>query len=435
MRRLMLVMLWAVLFVCAEASAFDKPPFPRLGANWIANQNYQDPAIQQALARGSIALLAFWPGWEYGRGTTVQQVITNIKNINPNTLVFNYVLNNEIPADRTAYAAYSPIYAKLDAMHWFLYTSGNCCTQVNSTWPGSVIVNNTLFSPPDSNGDRWVDWYAKWAVTNYATPNPSLDGFNTDNVFWKPRVEGDWNRDGTMDSSSNSTTQTWLRQGEAHYFGTLRKLMPNKYQIGNIADWGDPNSSITEYQGMLNGGVIEALIGQSYSVESWSGWQGMMNWYRKTMAALAEPKLAMFHQVGSATDYQSVRYGLASAMMDDGYYVFNTISGGGGDAPYFDEYSAKLGNSLSGPSTTAWQKGVYRRDFANGIALVNPKGNGTQTVTLETSYKHLSGKQAPSVNNGQTVTTVTLQDRDGIILMRLVPKPVPKTPTSIQLTR
>jgi uncharacterized membrane protein len=61
--------------------------------------------------------------------------------------------------------------------------------------------------------------------------------------------------------------------------------------------------------------------------------------------------------------------------------------------------------------------------------LVNPKGNGTQTVTLETSYKHLSGTQAPSVNNGQTVTTVTLNDRDGVILQRITSQPVPDAPS------
>jgi hypothetical protein len=59
---------------------------------------------------------------------------------------------------------------------------------------------------------------------------------------------------------------------------------------------------------------------------------------------------------------------------------------------------------------------------------VNPKGNGSRTVTLETSYKHLSGTQDPAVNNGQTVTTVTLNDRDGVILLRTSQQPVPDAP-------
>jgi len=166
---------------------------------------------------------------------------------------------------------------------------------------------------------------------------------------------------------------------------------------------------------------MEGMIGHDWSPETYGGWQVMMARYRRTMAALGEPKLALFHQVGSVTDYQSVRYGLTSALMDDGYYVFNSTAQNGGDAPWFDEYQVQLGNAVGGPSTAAWQSGVYRRDFDNGIALVNPKGNGTQTVTLEASFTHFTGQQAPAVNNGATVTSVTLQDRDGIILMRSAP--------------
>ena len=85
--------------------------------------------------------------------------------------------------------------------------------------------------------------------------------------------------------------------------------------------------------------------------------------------------------------------------------------------------------TYSNGGLTVWQNGVWRRDFANGIALVNPKGNGPQTVTLETTYKHFSGTQDPSVNNGQSVTSVTLNDRDGVILLRTTQQPVPDPPT------
>jgi hypothetical protein len=121
---------------------------------------------------------------------------------------------------------------------------------------------------------------------------------------------------------------------------------------------------------------------------------------------------------GSPTDYQTVRYTLASCSMDDGYFAFSDQSHLYHGVPWFDEYGAKLGAALSGPVTSAWQSGVYRRNFEKGIILVNPKGNGARTVTLEGDFVKLKGTQAPSVNSGQTVRTVTLQDRDGIILLR-----------------
>jgi hypothetical protein len=76
-------------------------------------------------------------------------------------------------------------------------------------------------------------------------------------------------------------------------------------------------------------------------------------------------------------------------------------------------------NTAQGARQTAsWQSGVWRRDFDNGIVLVNPKGNGAQTVSLGGSFTKLIGTQAPTVNDGSTVTSVTLADRDGIILKR-----------------
>jgi hypothetical protein len=127
-----------------------------------------------------------------------------------------------------------------------------------------------------------------------------------------------------------------------------------------------------------------------------------------------------------------MRYGLATCLLDDGYYNFSikTSSVDYHTVAWFDEFDAPLGQATGGPPTTAWQNGVYRRDFENGISLVNPKGNGPQTVTLETGFKKLTGKQAPAVNNGQTVHTVTLNDRDGVILLRLTASSAPQPSAS-----
>ena len=57
-------------------------------------------------------------------------------------------------------------------------------------------------------------------------------------------------------------------------------------------------------------------------------------------------------------------------------------------------------------------------DYQNGIALANPKANGVKTVTVEAGFHRIDGDQAPSVNNGLPAASITLQDRDGIILLR-----------------
>ena len=208
----------------------------------------------------------------------------------------------------------------------------------------------------------------------------------------------------------------------------MHQLMPGKYVIGNVADWGAKDAVLTELDQTLQGGVIEGVLGTRYAPEKWASWSEMMRWYRKTMAAIAEPKLVAFNQHGVTTDYQSLRYGLGSCLLDDGYFSFTDSAKNYVGLVWFDEYDAKLGQATQTPATSAWQNGVYRRNFENGIVLVNPRGNGPREVTLEEDFKRISGKQAPAVNNGQATRKVQLNDRDGIILLRLKPTPLPSAP-------
>jgi hypothetical protein len=49
----------------------------------------------------------------------------------------------------------------------------------------------------------------------------------------------------------------------------------------------------------------------------------------------------------------------------------------------------------------------------NVSALVSPSGH--------TGLKHIAGTQDATVNNGKAATSVTLQDRDGVILLWTAP--------------
>jgi hypothetical protein len=117
---------------------------------------------------------------------------------------------------------------------------------------------------------------------------------------------------------------------------------------------------------------------------------------------------------------------MASAALEDGYYAYSP-AGYPDDVLFsFDELGGNSGGPPVGylgyptqpPPTAAWQSGVWRRDFDKGIVLVNPKGNGAKTVTLGGTFKHLVGAQNAALNDGSSVTSVTLADRDGLVLMR-----------------
>lgn len=423
----------AALTLSASAFAFTPPPFPRLGGVENGGQaNYNDTAYESALSKLSVMILKYWPGLAPG-GESMDSIINAIKAKNPNALVFFYTDMDAMTLSGTD--SRSSLRNEINAMKWWLYSGANFTNPVPSFYGHSeYTINSSPYTPKDSSGDDSVDFIAKWYASNYYKPNPAVDGFFMDNVFVQPRVAGDWYNNGVVLQASDPKAAAALQAGYEGYFTRLRQLMPGKYQIGNIGSWGRSGGAVPSgYLDMLNGGLLEAIIGQSYSVETWGGWKAMMKQYDTAMQATSAPKLVIFNQWGNPTDYQSFRYGLTSCLMNDGYYSYTSTSVGYSGVEWFDEYNAKLGQATSPPPTGPWQKGVWRRDFANGIALVNPKGNGPQTVTLGQSFVKIKGTQDPSVNNGQTVTQVTLQDRDGIILLRKSPLQQPKAPTGVTI--
>ena len=300
---------------------------------------------------------------------------------------------------------------------WWLYQKGTT-TRVSGGGGGNYVLNTSQYALKDSSGKNFSQWFGNYVATKFAKPNPAIAGIYTDNFTWKPIEDGDWNRDGRIDSKNSTTVQAWYRQGYKQYLDALNTAMPGKYRLVNLADWGHSNSVLTEYTGRVHGGVIESIIGRSWSYESPLGFTGMMKAYRRTMGALAAPKLGIFSQSGSITDYQGFRYGFTSCLMDDGYYSFNNNAKTYSGVNWFDEFNHNLGSATKPPQMSAWQNGVYRRGFQDGIALVNPKGNGTRTITLERDFRTIKGTQAPGVNSGKIVRKVTLKDRDGIILLR-----------------
>jgi hypothetical protein len=414
----------------AAAAQSTSPPFPRLGGYLIGGSvqsAFGTTSYQQQVAKLGAAVISTYPGWSSG-GFTMQTAAGAIKAINPNIKLTEYINVMEAPSywSGQGISAWGPLWTQISNNNYGLRT----------TYPsGSIVVDTAGNNAVDILVAGWQTWVANWAATNYFSSN--YDGMYFDNFFYQPRVNGDYLRNGTTQTTS-AIAQNW-RNAYVAIVGDLRAGLPAGAQVwANVADWAD--GSISGYNQVLDGGVIESIIGQSYSYES-QGWASMMNAYKIVMNATKPSGHQIFEQDGTASDYQGMRYGLASCLMDNGYYYFNVTGPGGGSViTWFDEFSFNLGAPAAGPAgsatatysnggLTVYQNGVWRRDFVDGIALVNPKGNGTQTVTLETSYKHLSGTQAPTINNGQTVTTVTLNDRDGVILQRLTSQPVPDAPS------
>lgn len=69
---------------------------------------------------------------------------------------------------------------------------------------------------------------------------------------------------------------------------------------------------------------------------------------------------------------------------------------------------------------------LYRRDFQNGVVLVNPSGSSL-TVPLEREFRRIGGVVDPFVNNGALVTQATVPGMDALFLIgddQIPPDPV-----------
>src|SRR5439155_24504155 len=60
---------------------------------------------------------------------------------------------------------------------------------------------------------------------------------------------------------------------------------------------------------------------------------------------------------------------------------------------------------------------IWRRDFDNGIVLVNP-GITPLTVPLGANYRHILGLLDPLTNNGLVSNTVTVGGNDALFLLK-----------------
>jgi len=405
----------------AQTKTSTKETFPKLAGYNIGAKNYDDPSYQADIAKLDLVILGFYKGWKRN-GQSIRDAVRAIKSINPNILIGQYTVLNESNNDPNN-TVHRDKYDKLSAEigpngrfdWWARDKDGNPLGSYRKTWN----TNITSFTRPDTQGDRYPQWLAKRDYAVLFQNVPEFDIWYFDNAFFRPRTRPDWDGDGINDDRDDPAVRKYYRQAMADHWAAVRTLHPNAILIGNVdgnpyEKWGGLREA--EYTKRLDGALIEGLMGKTWSIETHGSWEKMMEMYRTNLENVATPNLVLFHVHGEATQYSLMRYGLTSSLLDNGYYIFTPTNYS--NVYWFDEFDINLGKAITSPQLSPWQKGVYRRDFENGIALVNPKGNGTQTITLESGFKRLLGTQDPVHNNGKSVTTLTLNDRDGIVLVR-----------------
>lgn len=341
--------------------------------------------------------------------------LKKIKEYNPQIKILAYITSQEFTSSVYKLRSDSlrrKLYNGMSDSWWLTSSGGGRLVW----WPGTWLLNVTEDSPTDGGGKKWNDYLPEF-IAREILSQPYWDGVFYDNawdsVSWMPSGnEIDLNHDGQAEPPAVSD-QKW-REGMNKIYRRTRELAPGKIIAGNQAGgW-----SVKDYFANLNGISIEHF--HRY------GWVDVLNNYFFILNNGRAPNVTILNcnteNTGRQDDYQKMRFCLASALLGDGYFSFDYGDQAHNQLWWYDEYDVFLGKPLNSAynvltGSTKVTTGVWRRDFQNGIVLLN-SGSAAKTIDLDEEFEKIHGIQDKAVNDGSIVTSVNLGPNDGIILLR-----------------
>lgn len=390
-----------------------KSTFPRL-SNYFLSWELSDEQAAE-LAKWDLVIL------DMEHQVKNKEKILKMRELNPKIIILAYIATQEIRSDAMQLSQYIPLRAELyqgiQSNWWLKRPDGQKVTW----WPSTEMLNVADVAPK-VNSQNWGDFFSNF-VTEKVLASDLWDGIFFDNTWngLTGMVGDNLDIDGDGAVETKSEIEAAYRRGMASVFDKIRAAGPQYILMGNDGD------IFTE----LNGMQLENF---PYA----RGWSKMLKDYVAFQGAGFPPAFSAFNantaNIGGRDDYQKARYGLTSALLSDGFYSFDLGDQNHGQTWWYDEYNVFMGEPAGqpflvknrGPETSSGQpaslidfnqRGLWRRDFKDGLVLVN-SGNIAETIDLAGEYEKLRGTQDPGVNDGLIVSSVTVQPQDGLILLR-----------------
>ena len=333
--------------------------------------------------------------------------VRKLRELNPAIKIFAYLPSEEIAQARYSEPSDYP-FAKLASHIQDAWLIKNPSGAQAFFWPGSSLLNVTDRGPAGPTGERWNEYFPRF-LHDEILSSGLWDGIFFDNTFdgISHFAKGpiDLDRDGQADAAA--TADAAWRDGMKKMLRNVRQLNPNAILIGNGG---------TAYADQLNGAFLEHF-------PSWS-WGPNWKDFRDAIGKNPKPSYTSINvntdNQDRQNDYRLMRYGLASAVIGDGYYSFDKGDWNHDVIWWYDEYETPIGSPRAAPRNVAVAPGgagVWSRSFEQGMALVNSTDK-TQRVTLPGVFEKLHGSQDPQTNNGSLVTNLDVPAKDGVLLIR-----------------
>jgi len=380
------------------------PNYPRLANYFICGPDTHHPTPSQMdkLARYDLVIL------DMETQHTSPSTFFYLKAKNPRITILAYVSSQEIFTDlsNSAFKLRRALKQTIQNGWWLRNGQGEFVT----FFPGARMLN-----PFTGWGAHLADFMNKEVISTGL-----WDGIFYDCVWsrvaWLNQGDVDIDLDGVKDDSAWLNGR-WQQGMETLLLRSRAKGEPEKILIGN---------GISHYYKQLNGIYFE----NEFPV-SCMGWKDSMGLYQSWMKQGVSPQICIINPGGSLADeknHRKLRFGLTSALMDDGFFAYDGGAEYHKELWWYDEYSvdsegvattdAKCKGYLGKPKeeTCKIVNGIWRRNFDNGIVLCNPT-KSEKIIDLEKACRRIKGKQDKRVNDGSLVKKFILPAQDGIILL------------------
>jgi hypothetical protein len=390
-------------------STVSSIPFPRL-----ANYFLGDPLPYAAqLARWDFVILPI----------NRVDAATCIRKLNPAVKLVPYIASQETRSPGRGPT--DPSTGFFDGW-WLRHSDGSHVTG----WRGNWLINVTRVSPT-TDGRHWANHLSKW-IYGQVGQNSVWDGIYFDNTWatidWK---SSDLDLQGSHTNDMATRGPDWVNdrwaEGMLDLMGQTReRLGPQAIIIGN----GPLRAG-----GVNNGRFFESFPDEWNPLYESSGWETGIKDYQRWHGERFNSLYYVIDANGSGranspNDWSRMRFGLTSTLLGDGFFAFDESDSNHAQTWWYDEYSVDntTGRATGDPSRKGYlglprgpasqlKSGMWRRDYDHGVAVVNPT-NQPQGLALEQTYKHISGTQDPTVNDGSAVSRLVLPAGDGTILLR-----------------
>lgn len=344
------------------------------------------------------------------------ELITEIRRLNPDIKILAYITAQEIYDDIDDYDhAYLRQRLSDQIVEGWRLKDKSGGKVVN--WPSTSMFNLSDKAGRNADGYKFNEYLPQF-VCDEIKASGLWDGVFYDNVW------GDiaWVNGGNLDLDNDGKCDSALVANSLWAGGVTKLLRLTRELCGNDFLIMGNGRVYWPYQQLMNGMMLE---GFPSSWENGGTWQGSMQTYSKLPAVNALPAIPVINVYEkNQENYQRFRYGLTSALLGDGYYSHDYDVTNHGQVWWYDEYEVNLGTAQSAPYNisngggTDWQAGLWRRDFKNGVAIVNSTDKIQTFNFSKEEFEKLKGTQAPAINDGKKINTLKLNPRDGIILLK-----------------